>query len=210
MKRRSERVNSDDYVVVNFRGVGSRNKVVAVGNYRAMVMKVTKGISKAGNPKLDWIFEITAGPEQGHKFQPYTTSLQPQSLWNLRAVLEALGVEVPEEELQIVFKELKGLELALTIEHETYEHKVKERIVDLFPMEELGEVEATEEEETEEEEEDSGETKLGPGPDKPEVMKREEAATLAKEVEEQTKPKTIKIEEETEEEEEEEEEEDDE
>lgn len=212
MKRRSERVTSNDYVVVNFKGVGSRNRVVAAGNYRAMVMKVTKGISKPGNPKLDWIFEISAGSEKGHKFMPYVTSLQPQSLWNLRAVLEALGVEVPEEELQIVFGELKGLELGLTVEHETYERKVKERIVDLFPIEELEEVEATEEEEEPEIEEEVKVRKeaelLGPGPDEPEVIKRERAAALVEEVKKQTKPATIKIEETEEEEEEEEEEED--
>ena len=206
MKRRVERVSSNDYVVVNFKGVGSRNRVVAAGNYRVVVMKVIKGISKPGNAKLDWIFEISAGSEKGHKFMPYVTSLQPQSLWNLRAVLEALGVEVPEEELQIVFGELKGLELGLTVGHETYEKRVKERIVDLFSIEELEEVEATDEEEEEGEEVKESEL-LGPGPDEPEVIKRERAAALIKEVEEQTKPTTIKIEE-TEDEEEEEEEED--
>jgi len=227
MKKRSRGISDNDYVVVNFKGVGSRNRVVAVGNYRAMVMKVTKGISKPGNPKLDWIFEVSDGPEEGHRFQPYVTSLVPQSLWNLRAALEALSVEVPEEELQIVFGELKGLELGLTIEHETYEHRVKERIVDLFPLEELGGemIEEEEEEEKEEEEkpaEKSSETEMdkmkkGEMPkdrlmtdaEAIELQKEEEAKDLVKEAKELTEaPKKIKIEEEETEEEEEEEEED--
>lgn len=206
MKVRSKReLETKDYVVVDFSGVGSRNKVVKAGNYRVQVMKVTKGISKPGNPKLDWIFIVSAGPEEGHRFQPYTTSLMTQSLWNLRGVLEALGVEVPEGPLQIVYRELKGLELGLTVEHETYQKRVKERIIDLFPLEELGGA-VIEEGEEEEEGEDSGETPLEEGPDMPESMKREEAAKLTKQVEEETgRPGEIKIEEEETEEEEEEE-----
>ena len=222
MKRRRSEVDSNDYVIVNFKGVGSRN-IVAVGDYRAMVTKVTKGISKPGNPKLDWIFTVTAGPEEGHRFMPYVTSLLKTSLWNLRAVLEALGVEVPESDLQIVFGELKGLELGLTIEHENYEKRVKERIVDLFPLEELGGEEEVEEGEEEVEEEKSPEKfsetemkkmekgempkdRLMSNEEALELRRREEAAALVKEVKQQTEtPKKIKIEEETEEEEEEEE-----
>jgi len=215
MKRRSQKIDSNDYVIVNFKGVGSRN-IVAVGDYRAMVSKVTKGISKPGNPKLDWIFTVSAGPEEGHRFMPYTTSLMKQSLWNLRAVLEALGVEVPETDLQIVFSELKGLELGLSIEHETYQKRVKERIVDLFPLEELGE-EGEEEEEEEGEEGEEVDEKVVAGEipkdrlitDKEisEIHKKEEAIRLVKEAEELAEtPKTVKIEEEETEEEEEEEE----
>lgn len=225
MKRRSE---SKDYVVVDFTGVSSRNKVVKAANYRAQVEKVTKGISKPGNPKLDWIFVVSAGSEKGHRFQPYVTSLQTQALWNLRGVLEALGVEVPDGSLQIVYRELYGLELGLTIEHETYQKRIKERIVDLFPLEELEEVEGKGEGEVEEEveEEEKPSEKFSEAEMKKmekgempkdrimtdeetiELQRRErEAAELSKQVKEETGvPGEIKIvEEETEEEEEEEE-----
>lgn len=206
MKRRNEGISSKDSVTVNFKGVGSRNRVVAAGNYRVIVEKVTKGVSKSGNPKLDWVFVVSAGPEAGHRFFPYVTSLQKQSLWNLRATLEALGVEVPEEDLQIVFKELKGLELGLTIEHETYQNKVKERIVDLFPLEELVEAVVAEEEDEEEMKKiEAGEMPKDRLISDEEVVKLHEREATKKDAE------MIKLEEgETEEEEEEEEDEEDE
>lgn len=215
MKRRvsSGGVNSNDYVIVNFKGVSSRDKIVPEGSYRAIVMKVTKGTAKSGYPKLDWIFEVSEGPEEGHRFRPYVTSLQVQSLWNLRAVLEALGVEVPDEDLQIVFGELKGLELGLAIEHETYEHRLKERIIDLFPLEELDEGEPIEEgEEVDEkvvEKVVAGEMpkdRLITDKEAVAIRDREEAVALSKEAKELSKASGITIETEREEEEEEEEE----
>ena len=158
-RSREKRGSEKGSVVVDFKGVDSRDRLVPEEDYRVVVLKVVKGISEANKPKLDWHLEVTAGPEKGHKFMPpYTTSLQPQSLWNLRAVLEALEVEVPDTALKIIFKELRGLEMGVTVEHETWHGRARARLVDFFPVEELGEEELEEEIEVEEDEEEEEET----------------------------------------------------
>lgn len=65
----------------------------------------------------------------------HNISLSENSLWNAKAWLEALGQEVPDEEVEIDPSEHVELQLMATIELETYEGKKKPRIVDFWPAE---------------------------------------------------------------------------
>lgn len=85
-------------------------------------------------PYLAWQFKIADGKYEGQTLYN-NTSLSEQSLWNLRALLEALGVEIPEETFDLDLEEMKDLELMVAVEHETYEGKKKARIVDFWPAE---------------------------------------------------------------------------
>lgn len=82
----------------------------------------------------------------------HTTSLQPQALWNLRNVLEAMGLEVPEGALDLDLDEMDGMTLGGEIIHEVYQGKRKAVLADIFPVSELDGEEGAEEEGAEEEE----------------------------------------------------------
>ena len=99
-----------------------------------------KTSDNSGNDYINWVFKAKGGKVY------HTTSLQPQALWNLRNVLEALGLEVTEAAMDLDLSEMDGLTCGGEIEHEVYQGKKKPRLIDLFPEEELDEAEEAEEE----------------------------------------------------------------
>lgn len=145
-------------IEVDMRGVSSRG-ICPEGIHRVRVKKVTREISeKSAKPYLAW--ELRAS--DGYTLY-YNTSLQPQSLFNLKNVLLALGYEVPEAVLRLDLRSLEGREAYVEVMHEVYEGKKRARIVqflmpDEVDAEELEDEESIEEEPEEiEEEEEEGE-----------------------------------------------------
>src|SRR5690606_23712495 len=97
-------------------------------------------------PYLAWKFRTVDG---SHRLY-HNTSLQPQALFNLKQVLVALGVEVPNSVMKLNLDKLVGRECYVEVEHEFYEGRKKARIIDFLAKDA---VEEDEEEEDEEEEE---------------------------------------------------------
>ena len=149
-------------VSVDFEGVEGRT-VIPEGEYVVKVVEVEEGESNNGNAKLSWKFEIIDGEYEG-KFLYYTSSLVKEALWRLRSLLEALGAEVPDSEMDIDLDELIDAEVNVSVELDTYEGKKQSKIVDFW-----GEGEQEEEEKPkkgkkkkdEEEEEEEKSSKKG-------------------------------------------------
>jgi hypothetical protein len=129
---------------VNFEGVEASGNV-REGRQLAKVKEVELKETEAGNEYLNWVLSAKGGTIY------HTTSLQTQALWNLRNMLEAMGMEVPESELELDLAEFVGMEVGVEVEHETYQGKKKPRVIDLFTVEELDGEEDGEEEDGEEE-----------------------------------------------------------
>lgn len=104
------------------------------GEYLVKVAEVTQEEGDKA-PYLKWVFEIAEGKSEGGKLYN-NTSLSEKALWNLKTLLEALGVEIPEDEFDIEPDELVDLELMVSVELETFEGKKRPRIVDFWPVEE--------------------------------------------------------------------------
>lgn len=117
-------------VTVDFEGVEGRT-VIPEGEYVVKVLEVEEGESNNGNPKLTWKFEITDGEYEGKNLY-YTSSLVPEALWRLRSLLEALGLDVPDSEMDIDLDELVDAEVNVSVEHDTYEGKKQSKIVDFW------------------------------------------------------------------------------
>lgn len=83
-------------------------------------------------PYLRWKFEVAEGKHKGSKPKDHITSFAENALFNLRGVLEALGVDIPDEPFDIEMDELVGLQCMGTIEHETYQGRKQNKIVDFF------------------------------------------------------------------------------
>jgi len=138
-------------IEVDFRGVNNQG-ICPEGIYKVRVDKVTQEISeKSDKPYLAWVFKT----REGYTLY-YNTSLQPQALFNLKRVLEALNYEVPQGIIKLNLKQLVGLEAYVEVAHEMYDGKKKPRIVEFLKPDEVEEGEE-EEEEVEEEEESSEE-----------------------------------------------------
>lgn len=121
---------------VDFKGVEGRRSLIPDGEYSVAVEEITKSTSEAGNDNIEWKFSVVSEDSKLNNAKLwYNTSLLPQSLWNLRNLLETLGVEVPDGPLDIDFKELVGLEMMAVVEADTYEGKKRSKIVDFYPTE---------------------------------------------------------------------------
>ncbi len=131
---RTNRKTRSKGISVNFKGVEGKLSAITEGEYQAKVLTVTQEEGQAAD-YLKWEFELEGDGVDGRKVY-LNTSLAPQALWNLRGLLEALGVEVPDDEMDIDPTELEGMPIGLLIENETYEGKKRPRVADYFPAEE--------------------------------------------------------------------------
>ena len=140
---RTSRKAKSNVVNVNFEGVEASGKV-AEGRHLLTVdgAPEVKTSDTSGNDYINWKFKAPGGVIY------HTTSLQPQALWNLRNVLESLGLEVEDSAMDLDLSELDGLTCGGEVEHESYQGKKRPRLIDIFPAEELEEEEEAEEEET--------------------------------------------------------------
>jgi len=133
------------FIEVDMRGVSSRG-ICPGGIHRVKVQKVTQEISeRSAKPYLAWEFRTSGGYTLY-----YNTSLQPQSLFNLKNVLLALGYEVPDAVLRLDLRDLKGREAYVEVMHEMYEGKKRARIVQFLMPDEVEEEELEDEEDIEE------------------------------------------------------------
>jgi len=113
---------------INFAGVESGGgRAVPDGTYTLEVEKVTEEESSESNPYLKWIYFVTEGDCKGAKVYD-NTSLQPQSLWRLKTLLECFGVDVPDSSLSLDLSEMVRLTVQADIVNETYQGKTRPKI----------------------------------------------------------------------------------
>ena len=97
-----------------------------------------KTSENSGADYLSITFKVAEGEFKGKKVW-HNCSLQPQALFNLRGVLEALGFEVPRGVMELDPADMIGETCGGTVQLEVYEGKKRPRIVEFFSAEELGE-----------------------------------------------------------------------
>lgn len=93
--------------------------------------------SKAsGQPFLNWRFTLTEGEFKGQKAF-FVTSLQQDSLWNLKRTLIELGVDEAtlddEEGVEIDPDQLKGVACTLVVEPDEYQGAYKGSVTRVLP-----------------------------------------------------------------------------
>jgi len=138
-------------IKVNFAG-STTFKKIPDGKYHAKVKSIDEDEGDQG-PYWKWRFEIVEdGKLKGQSPMPYTTSFAPKALWNLRQLLESLGVEVPDDEVTLDKDEYVDLELIVRVENEVWEGKERPKVTDFEALTETAEVDDDEEDEKEEDE----------------------------------------------------------
>lgn len=116
-------------VTVDFSGIdsGGGGRLIPEGEINLEVVSIEEKLSKDDNPYLAWKWKVADGPYKGSTVYD-NTSLQPQALWRLKGLLEAMKVDVEDGKQGINFGELKGKTCRVEIAHETYQGKDKARI----------------------------------------------------------------------------------
>lgn len=137
---------ASNVIELNFEGVKSF-KAPPEGTYTVEVDSVEQGESAEGNAKLDWQFSITEGKNKGSKLWT-TTSLLPQALFKLRDLLDALGMDVPDDVMELDLDEVVGMSCGVVVYHEDYNGKPSAKISDFISADDVG---ANDDEEEEDE-----------------------------------------------------------
>lgn len=118
-------------VSVNFKGVEiGGQKRIPEANYLMRVAELTQEEGDKGD-YLKWVFKVDEGKHKGATFY-VNTSLTPQSLWKLGALLQALGHEVPDDELDLDLDDYIDETLMGVVADEVYEGKKRSRMVDFY------------------------------------------------------------------------------
>lgn len=154
------------------------------GQYRLKVGDVElKTSESSGNDYLNWTF-ITLDDDAKLNNQKvwYITSLVPSALWNLRNLLEVLGIETPNGPLDLDLDEYKDLECLGTIEHETYEGKKRAKVTDFESIDEVAKTtdDDAEGDDGDEESEDEGGEEAEDAEDEEETDQAEEEEKLSR------------------------------
>ena len=143
------RKKSKGNVTVDLSGVETSRRAIPEGQYVVSVNDASIETSSKNNDYIKFEFEVIEGPHKGAKLY-HNCSLQPQALFNLKGVLEALGFTIPTKAFDLDLSELLGLECEVEVGHETYEGKKKARILEFINPEEAEEDEDEDEDDDEE------------------------------------------------------------
>lgn len=135
------------------------NAVLPEDEYLLEVEDVEQKTSEnSGNDYLAITFKVAEGKHKGQKVW-HNCSLQPQALFNLRSVLEALGFTIPQGSMELDPADMIGEVCGGTIAHETYEGKKKARVIEFFSPDE-GSGEGDEEDEESDDSEGSEDSEV--------------------------------------------------
>jgi len=137
-------------VSVDFTGVEADARSIPDGTYKAAVVSIEENESDNG-PYLSWKWKAEMKKGSATVFD--NTSLQPQSLWRLRLLLEAIGEEIVDGVMDLDLDDYVGREAQIEITNEKYEGKDRARITGFISLENVEESDEEEDEEAEEEEE---------------------------------------------------------
>ena len=168
-------------ITVDMDGVSSR-ALLPEGEYPVRVKGIElKTSDNSGKDYLEWEFETfdTGDEKLNGVTLYYMTSLQPKALFNLRGLLEAMGVDVPDGPMDIEFDELEDEEVLAIVRHEEWEGKPRHKMKDYAPLGERGDDEKVSvSEEDDDEDEDDKKSKKGKKGKKPPKISAEELGDM--------------------------------
>lgn len=117
-------------VTIDFTGVKSGG-TIPEGRYKAKIIAAEQKEGKeSGEPYTELTWEITSDKCNGREVRFDNYSHQPTALWRMKALLEAMGVQVPDGEHEIDWDEMISDETECIIEttHEKRESGTYSRV----------------------------------------------------------------------------------
>lgn len=110
-----------------FGDVKATMEAVPADKYAVVIAQGDQKPTKDGSSQIiAWDFEITEGEFKGrHVFT--NTSLKPNALWNLKALLEACGADFDEGGFDT--ESVIGCNLQISVTQEVFEEKPRNRVM---------------------------------------------------------------------------------
>jgi hypothetical protein len=132
-----------------------RRKHYPEGDYHVKVKdaQLTRSRGEKKTPEVLVTYVIQNGKHKGGTLID-DLYLTDSALWRLRQTLEAMGIKVPSSKVKVDVTKMKGKEVAVTVEDDEYDDKIRSRVTDTYLLSELDEGEDDDEVEEEEEDED--------------------------------------------------------
>lgn len=152
----AKKVRNKKGLTIDLSGVETGQKTLPEGIYTVKVEAATAETSSSGNPYIKFVFQVIEGKHKGAKVF-HNCSLQPQALFNLKALLLAIGYEIPQGAFDLDLEEVLDLECEVEVAHETYEGKKQVRIIEFIALDSDDEDQDEEEDEDEESEDEDEE-----------------------------------------------------
>lgn len=120
-------------VSIDFTGVQSRQKLPE-DDYLVVLDEVNQTESQSGNDQLEFVFKVKEGKYEDSNLWFYCP-LTENSLWKLHGLLTALGIDVPDDEMDLDLEDLPGKELMAVVTHEVFEGVKRSKMTDFYPIE---------------------------------------------------------------------------
>lgn len=128
-------------IVVDFTnttdGSGYTQTHVRPGDYAGKVKSVEYGESKDNKtPMLTYALALANRPSAAYR---YNCPLTEKSLWKLRNLLVACGVNVPKKKLNVagVAEKIVGKDVGISLDDDEYNGKLRSQVVGVLPISEL-------------------------------------------------------------------------
>jgi hypothetical protein len=130
---------------------------VPENDYKLKILKLKKiRASEKDTPGIAVTVKIVEGKFAGKKLTDRLW-ITPKSLWRLRSLLEALGMEVPKKALKLPAKKIVGKEVGATIiDDDPYNGRIKSKIGDWIDLETLADLDDEDEDEDEDDLDEDG------------------------------------------------------
>lgn len=147
-------------VSIDFTGVESYSKA-AEGIHTAKVATIDEKTSQAGDPMLQFAFEVIKGDSTGARvFESFV--LKDNALWKFKAFLQAIGMQA-NGKLKLDLDKLIGKVCDIEVFHEEYNGQVRAKISDYYKTtSSVSDDEDDDDDEEEEEEEEEKAPKKAP------------------------------------------------
>src|SRR5688500_12416558 len=138
---------------------------VEPGDYVMKITKVEDGKSKEGNEQ--WIFTCTRKGDQRASY-PYYVGVDEKQAWKVRKLFIACGLNVPKKMVMVDPNKLVGKEFGAFLEEDEYEGRMKSRIQETFPVDEVSGPDDDDEDERPAKKKSAKKSKAAPEPDEDE------------------------------------------
>lgn len=109
--------DADEEFSEDFTGVTAGFKKVPEGIYRARLTDFERGVSKSGNDKFVWTFQII-GTQEKYPTLILNTSLLPNARWKVVETLEALGIDSGDKKVKFKRSAILGRECVINVVHQ--------------------------------------------------------------------------------------------
>lgn len=155
--------------IIDFSNVKERGnfnpKNIEPGDYAATVAKVEQTEAKSDGEPM-WLFTITLDDVPRATYPIYCKLVENQ-YWKIKSLCNATGIDVGQRKVKLDPNKLVGKELAVSVEDDEYEGRMKSVIIETFPLDDLDPVDGDtepEDNDLEEEEEPPRKKRKRPAP----------------------------------------------